>query len=261
MRILDQGMDITLKAGSDNLRLDKALVLRFDLKGVTTNIDKLGIYYVNTAQNTLEFVGGKVDRASGEITAQLSHLSTYVLAEYHKVFEDIADHWAKTYIECMTAKHVIDGRTDTTFVPDDNVTRAEFAKIIVQALELELKNYTNSFEDVLADVWYAKYIQTAYDHGLIHGRIEGKVFDPNGRISRQEMMAIIGRAIAAEYSQDNTSLGAYKDVDDIVDYAKPYVAYLISEKIVSGYPDMTIRPTVNTTRAEAVRIVYDIYNR
>lgn len=255
-----KAIDLNLKVQDAPAKLDKAVTLRFKLKGIAANIDKLGIYYADTTQKKLEFVGGKVDRQAGEIIATLPHLSAYVLAEYNKTFADITGHWAKNYIESMTAKHVIDGRTGALFEPNDSITRAEFAKIVVNTLGLTLKDYTGAFEDVKPDAWYADYVQTAFEAGLIQGKVEGKTFDPNGKITRQEMMTIIGRTIAKDVT-DTSALAAYKDGAKVADYAKAYVSYLISERIIAGYPDMTIKPDASTTRAEAVKIIYGIYNR
>jgi len=261
MRPVGSAAEISVTSGNKDVTFKDKITLRFNIKGIAVNIDKLGIYYVNEETGQLEFVGGKVDRKNSIVYASVPHLSTYVMAEYNKTFSDIQTHWAKNYIESMAAKHIIDGRSETLFVPDDKVTRAEFAKIIVNTLELDLKSYKGIFEDVSYGAWYADYIQTAYEAGLIQGKVAGKVFDPNGEITREEMMTIIGRALVSGESTSTAALSPYKDADQVAEYAKPYVAYLITERLVSGYPDSTIRPKASTTRAEAVKIIYGVYNR
>ncbi|ADL07273.1 S-layer homology domain-containing protein [Thermosediminibacter oceani] len=261
MRPVGSAVEANVLLGDNPASFKKKVTLRLSIKGLTTNIDKLGIYYLNEKEGRAEFKGGKVDKASGEIRANLAHLSTYVLLEYDRTFGDIKSHWAKNYVESMAAKHVVDGRTADKFVPNDNVTRAEFAKLVVGALELDLVKYKGSFEDVASGAWYADYIQTAYDNGLITGRVEGKVFDPNAKITRQEIMAIIGRALARKPSKDaGTLLAPFKDAAEIAGYAKEHVALLVEMGIVSGYPDGTVRPQAHTTRAEAVKLIYGLYN-
>ncbi|TYP52421.1 S-layer homology domain-containing protein [Thermosediminibacter litoriperuensis] len=261
MRPVGSAVDVSVLAGDNPASFMKKVTLRFSIKGLTTNIDKLGIYFINDKEGKAEFAGGKVDRAGGEIRANLAHLSAYTLMEYDVTFDDIKQHWARNYIESMAAKHVVHGRTAAKFVPDDSVTRAEFAKLVVGALELDLVKYKGSFEDVASDAWYADYIQTAYENGLITGRVEGKVFDPNAKITRQEIMAIVGRALAKKPSKDAGELLApFKDAAKIAGYAEEHAALLVEMGIVSGYPDGTIRPEAYTSRAEAVKLIYGLYN-
>ena len=104
-------------------------------------------------------------------------------------------------------------------------------------------------------------MQTAFDNNLIQGKVAGKLFDPNGRITRQEMMTIIGRAMGEKAIRDaNSILGYYKDADKVADFAKDFVALLIEKQLVGGYPDMTLRPEASISRAEAAKIIYGFYN-
>lgn len=261
MKPVGSALDIELIVGENPVSLKNKVTLRFSVKGLTTNIDKLGVYYIDEKAGKVEFVGGKVDRAKGEIKANLQHLSTYALFEYNITFDDMAAHWAKAYIESMAAKHVVHGRTEQKFVPNDGITRAEFAKLMVTALELDLVPYKGSFEDVKSDAWYADYVQTAYENGIITGRVEGKVFDPNAKIMRQEIMAMVGRALGKQAIRPvDALLASFKDADKVAQYAKEHAALLVELGIVGGYPDGTLRPWENTTRAEAVKLIYGLYN-
>jgi len=261
MRQVGNAYEISLLADEKPVSFNKKVTLRFSIKGLATNIDKLGVYYIDVKTGKTEFVGGKVDRAKSEIIAKLSHFSTYALFEYDKTFADITNHWAKAYIESMAAKRVVDGRTEDKFVPNDGITRAEFVKLMVTALELDLVPYKGSFEDVKSDAWYADYVQTAYENGIITGRVEGKVFDPNAKIMRQEIMAMVGRALGKQAIRPvDALLASFKDADKVAQYAKEHAALLVELGIVGGYPDGTLRPWENTTRAEAVKLIYGLYN-
>ncbi|HHV84002.1 MAG TPA: hypothetical protein GXX43_10165, partial [Tepidanaerobacter syntrophicus] len=250
MTAVGDAADIVVKTDGGNAKITGKITIYFNLKGITANTDKLGIYYVNSDKKTIEFVGGKVDKEKDTIRASVSHFSTYALIEYNKTFADIKYHWAKSYIESMAAKQIVNGKAETVFAPDDDMTRAEFAKIIVNAMELDLNKYSGNFEDVKAGDWFADYVQTAFDNKLIEGKVAGKVFDPNGKITREEMMTIIGRAIGKEGAADaDTILKSFKDGDKVSSYAKEYVSLLIEEKLVNGYPDGTLKPANSITRA------------
>lgn len=261
MTAVGDAADIVIKTDGTNAKITGKITIYFNLKGITANADKLGIYYVNGDKKTIEFVGGKVDKEKDTIRASVSHFSTYALIEYNKTFADIKYHWAKGYVESMAAKQIVNGKAENIFAPDDDMTRAEFAKIIVNAMELDLNKYSGSFEDVKAGDWFADYVQTAFDNKLINGKLVGKVFDPNGKITREEMMTIIGRATGKEGAKDaDTILKSFKDGNKVSSYAKEYVSLLIEEKLVNGYPDGTLKPANSITRAEAAKIVYGFYN-
>ncbi|MCD8390610.1 MAG: S-layer homology domain-containing protein, partial [Firmicutes bacterium] len=80
-------------------------------------------------------------------------------------FSDISGHWAEETIEKWADKDIISGYPDGTFLPDNTVTRAEFAKIITNAFDLENTNENtlteNPYDDVDEDAWYWQYVSCA----------------------------------------------------------------------------------------------------
>lgn len=73
-------------------------------------------------------------------------------------FSDIDGHWAEETIIKFKDKNIISGYPDGTFKPDNSVTRAEFAKIITEAFNLQEKNPLE-YEDVAQDGWYYPYLE------------------------------------------------------------------------------------------------------
>lgn len=81
-------------------------------------------------------------------------------------FTDLPNtHWAYKYIAEMVNKKVLEGYPDHKFRPDNTISRAEFATIIVKAAGLQAKkvNYS-SFSDVKVTDWYSPWIETAKDY-------------------------------------------------------------------------------------------------
>ncbi|MCI8631743.1 MAG: S-layer homology domain-containing protein, partial [Firmicutes bacterium] len=83
---------------------------------------------------------------------------------YAASFSDINNHWAKDYILDAANKNIISGYPDGTFLPDKPVTRAEFTKMVNNALG---NNATSSvtFTDVPAAEWYHNEISKAVAAG------------------------------------------------------------------------------------------------
>lgn len=74
------------------------------------------------------------------------------------VFNDIKGHWAEEVINKWHEKGIVSGYPDGTFKPDNYVTRAEAAKIIAVAFDLQEKNELN-YDDVKAENWYYPYLE------------------------------------------------------------------------------------------------------
>lgn len=175
------------------------------------------------------------------------------------VFTDIAGYdWASEAIEYLAGIGVINGKGDGRFAPQDNVTREEFVKMLVSALGLQDNGNDNEmdFSDVDGESWYAQYIKTAYDCGIING-ISDTEFGIGSYISRQDMAVLIARA--ENISTDNdTDVTGFTDADQISYYAKGSVKYLKDNGIITGYDDGSFKPMANITRAEAAKVLYEL---
>lgn len=75
-------------------------------------------------------------------------------------FNDIKNHWAKDTIEKWKDKGIISGYPDGIFKPDNSVTRAELAKILELAFDLQEKTAIN-YDDVKAENWYYSYLESS----------------------------------------------------------------------------------------------------
>ena len=95
-----------------------------------------GIYRISEL-GPLKYAGGKpVNR---RLTAEVSHFSYYAVLEYDKSFADLAGHWAEQGVKELTAKHIVNGTSDTKFSPHQPLTRAQFAAMLVRALGLKAR--------------------------------------------------------------------------------------------------------------------------
>jgi hypothetical protein len=111
-----------------------------------------------------------------------------------KTFPDIAGKSCEAAVRALAERGIIDGASPTEFHPSDVVTRAQFAAITARALGFELpESGTGSFGDVPEGAWYARYVYSAQNYGLITGR-SPKIFDPDGRITRAEAALLLERA-------------------------------------------------------------------
>lgn len=108
-----------------------------------------------------------------------------------KNFSDIknSDVIAK-YTKFALDKNIISGYSDGTFRPNNNISRAEATKILVNTLPVNLAENQTQFADISKDNTLGKYIQTAYNYYLVNGT-STTTFEPNHTISRGELIKIL----------------------------------------------------------------------
>ena len=162
-------------------------------------------------------------------------------------FADIEKgHWAEEYILKLYEKKIIS--EDTKFRPDDNISRAEFIKLIAETFEIPPVYKTAEFEDCNPSAWYAGYIAAATEAGIINGS-GGRVY-PDSPISRQDVCVILARIL-----KKTGETPGFTDTEKISEYAKDSVAALVSLGIVNGMGDGSFNPVGTATRAQAAKMI------
>lgn len=170
-------------------------------------------------------------------------------------FADLDGHWAREDIEMLVFEGIIDGMDDDFFVPDAMVTRAQFAAMVVRALNLNETSVQTPFTDVPLGTWYRDAISSAYAAGLVKGMTESS-FAPDKEITREQMTVMIMRAgkyaseggIQESGSADSLS---FADASSISDWAVKDITAAVRAGIVNGRTADSFAPQDQATRAEA----------
>ena len=139
-------------------------------------------------------------------------------------FSDLPeDHWAYNAISKMTEEGILSGYPDGTFAPGKTITKAEFAKILVQTLKLEKINNDIKYEDVPEDFWAYEYIKIAEQYFVSLANENQNMFFPNQTLTREEVAAIIVRAMSLEdYKYNDETLNQFIDNNEISEELKKY---------------------------------------
>lgn len=167
-------------------------------------------------------------------------------------FSDVpSDHWSYEAVSALTGAEIISGYDAYTFLPNNNITRAEFTKLVCASFGIpSLKaNYT----DVADDAWYNGFVGGASAYGIINGY--GETFAPNSPITRQDAAVIVYRALKNEDIILNGSAD-FEDFNDISLYALTAVGAFKEFGILSG-DGTNFYPLNNITRAEAAKLLYN----
>ena len=104
-------------------------------------------------------------------------------------FSDTSGHWAVGYIEAIKTAGYINGYPDGTFRPNNNISRAEIAKIVVLAAGFTIDTSGAGFSDI-AGHWASDYILTAANRGVVGGYTDG-TFRPNNSATRAEASKMV----------------------------------------------------------------------
>lgn len=176
------------------------------------------------------------------------------------VFDDIESvKWAEKEIEYCVEKGIIKGKTEGKFCPNDNITREEFTAIIVRALKLTASGKVE-FDDVDKNAWYYDSINAAAENGIVMG--QGNVFGIGSNITRQDMAVIMYRiAEKNEYDLSPKSDRSLSDLNTASEYARNAIESLYKAEYINGVDEGIYAPLSNATRAQAVKIIYNLINR
>ncbi|MEO4052678.1 5'-nucleotidase C-terminal domain-containing protein [Solibacillus sp. CAU 1738] len=111
-------------------------------------------------------------------------------------FADIdADNQYYGAIAALEALQVFDHKDENTFRPNDSITRAEMAKMLVSASGLTAAG-TSPFTDVPVDSEYASYVTALYENGITTGISETE-FGLHEKVTRGQLATFIMNAQAA----------------------------------------------------------------
>ncbi|MGE7611529.1 S-layer homology domain-containing protein [Paenibacillus sp. NPDC101420] len=259
--------------------------LKFEItaegNGKMIKINNFGTYYVsrginlNTVLDPRVSTGVRYDEATGELVfvptfftvkgnetvAEMKRNgnSTYTVIHSDVTFNDIKGHWAQSDIELLASKLIVKGETSTRFAPEQQITRAEFAALLVRSLGLDAQGTTVKFKDVKASDWFYGAVAAATDAKIVNG-LEDNSFHPLAPISREEMAVMTLRALTyAGYTSSAANpsnvLASYKDKGSIGSWAEASVSELIANQVMNGMTETTFAPKALATRAQAVKIL------
>ena len=241
------------------------ITLTYKLK-TTEDGTKIALYKYNKWFNDWEYIDGVYNKGDKTVSAQVKpDGGIYMFLNKdtaQKNMLDISTHWAKSYVNSLSSLNVISGvdtKSGVMFYPNNYVTRAEFIKMAVCAMKVNINDYEDvqlPFDDLdKIPSWAIPYLKVAFKEGWVEGVRNGSQLfvNANNKIARQEVVAILFRIRKIEARGETIK---FTDDDKIADYAKQAVSTFSSYNIVSGYPNGEFAPSNNVLRGEAAKILY-----
>lgn len=177
-------------------------------------------------------------------------------------FKDVPrSHWAYDAIMDMAERGIISGYSDRTFRPDNKITRAEFAKIMIAAADIDVDrsdNVNQTFKDVTKRHWAFFYVELAKSYLTGYKSGSSYLYKPDEYAVREDIAVALVRLMGYDRTQkaDLDLLDNFRDEDDISKALRPYIALAIKNDLIKGFNDRTFRPLAPITRAEAASLLY-----
>lgn len=197
--------------------------------------------------------------ALGTIAGAAAPIVMTAPASAQATFSDVAaDNWASPFIQALASRNIIAGFPDGTFRPNDPVTRAQFAAILLKAFpDAQRVNTPINFTDVPSNYWGLQAIQNAYATGFLAG-FPGGTFRPNDNIPRAQVLVSLSNGLKYAGTQPADSvLQAFSDASSIPSYARNSIAAATERRIVVSYPDVRfLNPNQTATRADVAAFIY-----
>ena len=164
---------------------------------------------------------------------------------------DVNGHWAENAIRRWVENGVVQGN-DGQFDPNGPLTCAQLATILANLLRLGAAG-SAGFTDVKAGAWYEDAIDRCAAAGILMGNGDGTV-DPDGAISRERAMVMLGRALGIRPAAD-PDLSKHSDEAQVSSYARGMVAALVAAGIVNGVDGDRLAPQDDINRASTMTIL------
>lgn len=255
------------KQGTLSIKYDSAIV------NAANNV--ITVYYHNGFE--WQNIGGVVNTGKKVIVVPFKGFGYYMVMKNRESFEDVVRHdFARDAMETLYSKGIMPAYSASSFGANRDMTRGEFATMLVKALDLEIKagpyhdsNQRDPVEPTFVDVrpsrdtwdYEYKYIETAARAGIIRGKEPG-YFRPDDSLTREEAAIMISRALNMKVgSLDAAKLALNKmftDGKDVGHYATASVLAVAKAKLMNGEPNdpnekkptFSFKPQNNLTRAE-----------
>lgn len=218
---------------------------------ILANINKIIENY------NLEKLEEKFDASSNEDGTELIFSSP-------RDFSDVeGTEWYGDNVYYLTSKGIVDGNPDGTYRPSDTLNRAEFIKLLIETLDLDIAGgyiyYSNPYQDVDPYQWYESYVTIAYNEGLLDDLWENDTeFYPNQDMTRIEAATLLNNTLN-KYGISAT----LQNADDIsfIDMSsdnKAVIENVFQNNIMVGTSSISFAPSKTLNRAEAASIIRNL---
>jgi hypothetical protein len=217
----------------------------------------------------------KYNRITGAIEARIDASGTYSLGINPVYFTDVEDksEEMKYAIYTLTSRGLMNAAGERNFLPDREITRAEFLSVVLNALHLAdtdaeaNADIENPFPDVLQSDWFYSVAAAAHKEGLIEGYADG-TFRGNSPIPKGQMIVIAANCLArvmryhpVDAGDMDSLLARYGDLGELPDWARPGIASATRAGVILYRADGLFDAGGAMSRGDAAIVLYRVFGK
>ena len=218
------------------------------------------LYHYDEDAQALNYETSAQINDKGDASLRMTHASQYAIVideKSHQLpFEDVPqDSWYESAVRYAYTHGIMQGTSDTTFIPNKSLTRAEAVQVLYNLEGQPTVSESTTFPDLVQD-WYKPAIAWAEQTGVVDGYEDG-TFRPDEPFTRQEFAQMLYN-YASYKDYDLTAQGdlaSFPDGDSVQEWALPAMTWANGNALINGHDDGTLEPGGTTTRAQAASIL------
>ena len=189
----------------------------------------------------------------------LNGICTICGAELPRTFIDVpTDAWYANGIEYVSIHDLMNGVGENRFAPDGTMSRAMLVTVLWRYADKPVEK-ENLFTDVPTDQWYTEAVNWAAKNGIVTGIGNGK-FDPEGAVTREQMIAILYRFTEEKEiaTKSRDVFSGFEDGEAVHEYAVDAMKWAIAKKLIIGSNDnnkLYLNPNRSSTRSQVATVL------
>ncbi|NBI11057.1 S-layer homology domain-containing protein [Colidextribacter sp. OB.20] len=160
--------------------------------------------------------------------------------------------WYHEAVDYVLRNGLMNGYSNGTFGPNNNLTRAQFAQILFNKEGRPVVNYLLQYGDVAEGAWYTEAIRWATSRGIVGGYGNG-TFGPNDNITREQLAVMLWRYAGSPAATDKEL--HFTDADQASGFALEALRWAVENGIINGYGDGLLGPQGQATRAQVAQML------
>lgn len=165
--------------------------------------------------------------------------------------------WHYSYVKDVFEKGLMTGLNETTFGPNQELVRAQFAVILWRMAGSPKAEYSNKFKDVSQGAFFTDAVMWASENGIVTGYTDGSGnFGSNDKITREQLATMLYR-FAEKMGLDTSNTidsGTFPDGNKVSDFAIEGIEWCLGSGIITG-DGGNINPGGNVNRAVCATMI------
>lgn len=163
--------------------------------------------------------------------------------------------WYYPYVKNMVRDGLMNGTGDTSFSPNQTLTRAMLVTILFR-MQGEPEAAPAPFTDVAQGSWYAAAVNWASESGVVTG-FPDNTFRPDAPVTREQAATILFRyaPIMGRSNAERADLSEFIDRREITPFAQEPLEWAYACGILSGLPDKTLLPLGYAERNQIAKML------